>query len=75
MRQSTPLPKAVSLEDKIKFMQLNADLRELKSLDSLADYDRAKGTLPEWQWSEMKEKIRIKFEKILEERNDIINLK
>ena len=73
MKQPSPAPRAILPEQKIKFMQFNADLRELKSLDSLADYERAKGTLPEWQWSEMKEKIRIKFEKILEERNKISN--
>ncbi len=54
-------------------MELNADLRDLKSQESLADYERVKGTLSEWEWSELKEKIRIKFNNILKERNDILS--
>lgn len=75
MKQHSPPPLAISADQKLKFMELNADLRELKSLDSSTDYERAKGTLPEWEWSELKEKIRLKFNEILKERNDILNLK
>lgn len=73
MRQHSPAPRDILTEEKVRFMQFNADLRELKSQESLADYKRAKGTLPEWEWSELKEKIRLKFNEILKERNDIIS--
>lgn len=72
MKQHSPPPLAISADQKLKFMELNADLRNLKSQDSLADYERTKGTLTESEWSEVKEKIRLKFDEILKERNDLL---
>jgi len=73
MRQTTHITNECTPAKKAKFMELNAELRDLKSQESLADYERCKGTLPEWQWSELKERIRVRFEKALKERNAIYN--
>lgn len=71
MRQTTPPPPPCTPEKKLRFMELNAELRDLKSMESLADYERCKGTLPERDWEEVKEKIKARFDMILKERNDI----
>ena len=73
MEQHTPITNQCTPAKKAKFMELNAELRDLKSQESLADYERCKWILPEWQWSELKERIRVRFENVLKERNAIYN--
>ena len=58
---------------KAKLMEINAELRDLKDKDSLADYERVKGTLAEWEWSELKERIRVRFDNTIKERDSIFN--
>lgn len=73
MKQPSPINNQCTPEKKVKFMELNAELKDLKSMDSLADYERVKWTLPEYQWSELKERIRVRFENVLKERTNITN--
>jgi hypothetical protein len=73
MRQTTPITNECSPEKKTKFAELNAELRDLKSAENLADYERCKGTLPELEWEKLKERINDRFQKVLEERNKIYN--
>lgn len=60
-----------SPENKVKFMELNAELRELKSLESLTDYQRTKWEISDTECFDLKEKIQTRFTIVLEERNKI----
>lgn len=72
MRQPTQPPLPPNLKNKIKFLELNTELRDLKSQESFADYERIKWVITETECLALKERIREKFQKILSERNKLI---